>query len=192
MSEGIRAFADSRRDQDFGELTSAGDDAGRVLRVGIGDFVVSNQKDDIITTIALGSCVAVCLWEPEARIAGMLHFMLPDSKLNAERARTQPAVFADLGIPLLFRAAYELGAEKKRCHVRLVGGAEVTGQRPQAIEGFFNVGPRNVLAARGVLWRNGIMTRGEAVGGNTVRSLSMSVADGRIAIKTDGVVVAEL
>ena len=64
----------------------ASDGGGRVLRVGIGDFVVSNQKDDVITTIALGSCVAVCLWEPEARIAGMLHFMLPDSKLNAERA----------------------------------------------------------------------------------------------------------
>ena len=187
MIDGPGTFTDARRDYDTDQPG-----APRVLRVGIGDFVVSNHTEDVISTIALGSCVAVCLWEPHARIAGMLHFMLPDSRLNAERARVQPAVFADAGIPLLFHAAYELGAQKKRCVVRLVGGAEVTGPRNQAIEGFFNVGPRNVLAARGVLWRNGIMTRGELVGGTAVRSLSMSVADGRIVVKTDGSVVAEL
>ena len=165
----------------------------RVLRVSIGEFVVSDRPDDVITTVALGSCIAVCLWEPKARVAGMLHFMLPESTLNEERARERPAVFANTGIPLLFHAAYELGAEKKLCAVRLVGGAELA---PAGAEGdgngVFNVGRRNVLAARAVLWRNGIMTSGELVGGTVARTIAMNVSDGRIIVKTDGAVVAEL
>lgn len=166
----------------------------RVLRVSIGEFVVSDRPDDVLTTVALGSCIAVCLWEPKARVAGMLHFMLPESTLNEERARERPAVFANTGIPLLFRAAYELGADKKRCAVRLVGGAELAtaGAEQGDGNGVFNVGRRNVLAARAVLWRNGIMTGGELVGGTVARTIAMTVSDGRIIVKTDGAVVAEL
>ncbi|HKY23227.1 MAG TPA: chemotaxis protein CheD [Vicinamibacterales bacterium] len=171
-----------------------GQTARRVLRVSIGEFVVSDRSDDVITTVALGSCIAVCLWEPKARVAGMLHFMLPDAALNKERAREQPAVFANTGIPLLFRAAYELGADKKRCAVRLVGGAELAagGRAEGDGAGVFDVGRRNVLAARAVLWRNGIMTGGELVGGTTARTIAMSVGDGKVIVKTDGAVVAEL
>jgi len=160
--------------------------------VGIGEFIVSNSTDEVLSTIALGSCVAVCLWEPGAQVGGMLHFMLPDSTLASERARLQPAAFADTGIPLLFRAAYKLGAQKKHCVVRLVGGAELAGPRPESVEGIFNVGRRNILAARGVLWRNGIMISGEEVGGTDARTIAMAVADGRVAVKTAGSLVAEL
>jgi chemotaxis protein CheD len=167
-------------------------DEARVHRVGIGEFVVSNHGGDVLTTIALGSCVAVCLWEPTARVAGILHFMLPDARLSAERARLQPAAFADTGITLLFRAAYELGAQKKRCIVRLAGGAELAAGRPEGSGSIFDVGRRNVLAARGVLWRNGILVNGEMVGGTAARTITMAVADGRVVIKSDGQVVAEL
>jgi chemotaxis protein CheD len=184
--------ADVQRSADFADPLARRTDGARVLRIGIGEFVVSNSEQDVITTVALGSCVAVCLWEPEAKVAGMLHFMLPDSKLSSERAQVQPAAFADTGIPLLFRAAYNLGAQKKRCLVRLIGGAELGGPKSPTLEGVFNVGPRNVLAARGVLWRNGIMTHGESVGGGAARSVSLPVADGRVAVRINGVVVAEL
>lgn len=167
-------------------------DEGRVHRIGIGEFMVSNHASDVLTTIALGSCVAVCLWEPAARVAGLLHFMLPESRLNSERARLQPASFADTGIPQLFRSAYELGAQKKRCVVRLIGGAEIAAPRPESGESIFDVGRRNVLAARGVLWRNGILINGELVGGTAARTIAMTVGDGRVVIKTDGQVVAEL
>lgn len=182
----------TRRAGDGEERWPARTDPGKLLRVGIGEFAVSNSLDEVLTTIALGSCVAVCLWEPDAHVGGMLHFMLPDSALASERARLQPAAFADTGIPLLFRAAYKLGAQKKHCVVRLVGGAELAGPRPEAVEGIFNVGRRNILAARGVLWRNGIMIGGEEVGGTEARTIAMAVADGRVAVKTGGSLVAEL
>jgi chemotaxis protein CheD len=167
-------------------------DDTRLHRVGIGEYIVSNQADDVLTTIALGSCVAVCLWEPSARVAGILHFMLPEARLNGERARLQPASFADTGIPLLFRSAYELGAQKKRCQIRLIGGAEIAAPRPDGVESIFDVGRRNVLAARGVLWRNGILITRELVGGTAARTIAMTVGDGRVVIKSDGQMVAEL
>jgi chemotaxis protein CheD len=161
----------------------------RWLRVGIGEFAVSDKPEDLITTVALGSCVAVCLSEPATGIAGMLHFLLPDARINPERAKVEPAVFADSGIPLLFHAAYRLGAQKKRCKVRLVGGADVAGH---GSEGILNVGRRNVLAARRVLWRNGILIDGEEVGGSVPRTVTVAVANGQVTVKVDGRVIADL
>lgn len=165
---------------------------GRYRRVGIGEFAVSANPDEVLTTIALGSCVAVCLFDAVAKVGGLLHFLLPDSRLNAERARTQPAAFADTGIAKLFHAAYALGAQKQRCRVRLVGGAEISANGVNGADDVFQVGRRNVLAARAVLWRNGTLISGELVGGTTARTITMAVADGRVAVKSDGRVVAEI
>src|SRR5689334_24758018 len=84
------------------------------LVVGIGEFAIATRADQSIVTHALGSCIAVCLFDPVAGVAAMLHFLLPESSINPERARTQPGSFADTGIPLLFKTAYEAGLEKKR------------------------------------------------------------------------------
>ena len=67
--------------------------AGRGVRlvVGIGELAVSQSPEDVIVTHALGSCIAVCLWDPAVRVAGLVHFLLPEAKLNMERARRQPA-----------------------------------------------------------------------------------------------------
>jgi chemotaxis protein CheD len=175
-----------------GNAAPHGNAASRVIRVGIGEFAVSNVPEETLTTVALGSCVAVCLWEPHARVAGLLHFLLPDSSLNQARAQREPAVFADTGIAQLFHAAYALGAQKPRCQVRLVGGAEIGGHKPAGGDGVFNVGRRNVIAARGILWRNGVLVEGEDIGGTLPRTLTMSAVDGRVTIKTDGRVVTEL
>ena len=191
MSDGLRTPADVSRQAEPGRAARRPDQF-RTLRVGIGEFAVSNDEEEMLTTFALGSCVAVCLWEPSARVGGMLHFMLPDSALNGDRARLAPGSFADTGIALMFRAAYELGAQKTRCIVRLVGGAEMSAPVSPPVEGMFNVGKRNILAARGVLWRNGIMIRGEAVGGNSPRTVTLAVADGQITVKADGRVVSDL
>jgi chemotaxis protein CheD len=142
-------------------------------------------------THALGSCIAVCLWDPERRVAGMLHFLLPDSRINSQRAAEQPATFADTGIPLLFQAAYRLGAQKSRCRVRLIGGAEVTTDAA-GTPGTFNVGRRNLLAAKHTLWRNGVLIDKEDVGGRTARTVHLWAGDGRLQVTSGGNVVVEI
>jgi chemotaxis protein CheD len=161
--------------------------AGSVVRkkrivVGIGEFAVSNDKDSLILTHALGSCVAVCLWDPHVKVAGLIHVLLPDSRINPDRAGSQPAAFADTGIPLLFQTAYAYGVQKQRCLVRLVGGADITGIGA----GMTSVGKRNILAARGLLWKNGVMLKGEAVGGRDARNVSLDAADGRVQVTSSG------
>ncbi len=157
--------------------------------VGIGEFAVSNQPGDLIVTHALGSCIAVCVWDPQALVAGMIHFLLPESKINAARAAEQPAAFADTGIPLLFQAASALGAMKPRLKVKLIGGAEVAGDNGT---GTFNIGRRNALAAKNVLWRNAVLIEKEEIGGRTVRTVHMTVSDGRIQVSTGRDVVVTL
>jgi chemotaxis protein CheD len=155
------------------------------LVIGIGEYVVTDDPGATIVTHALGSCVAVCLWDPEARIGAMLHYLLPEAKLNPERAQRQPGAFADTGIPLLFKAAYERGLSKRRCRVHLLGGANIGG-------GGLDIGRRNTLAAKRLLWQNGVFVHGEALGGTTVRTVTLSVVDGSVQVSCGRTVIQEL
>jgi chemotaxis protein CheD len=146
--------------------------------IGIGELTVSNVPTHRIATHAIGSCIAVCVFDPVVQVAGMLHFLLPEASINPSRAQADPAVFADTGIPLLFQAAYAYGLDKKRAIVKIVGGAEM----PRTGNAGFNTGRRNVIAARNILWRNGIFLAGEDVGGTHARTIHLSVETGRLQI----------
>ncbi len=163
--------------------------AGGRITVGIGDFAVASDDHATIVTHALGSCIAVCIWDPVVRVGGLLHFLLPESKLNPERAQAQPATFGDTGIPLLFQTAYTRGLDKKRARVRLVGGAEIAGLGGVSA---LNVGKRNLLIARQILWRNGVLVEGESTGGTIPRSVSLSLSDGSVDVTSARERVAEI
>jgi chemotaxis protein CheD len=158
---------------------STGRGAGARIVVGIGELAISDSPDDVIVTHALGSCIAVCLWDPQTRVAGLLHFLLPEAKLNPDRARRQPATFADAGIPLLFQAAYARGLDKQRCVVKLAGGADVAGLQGVSA---LNVGKRNLLMARQILWQNGILVTAESTGGTFPRTVNLRAADGVVEV----------
>ena len=172
---------------DWGTPAAAG--RGAKLVVGIGELAVSQAPDDVIVTHALGSCIAVCLWDPAVRVAGLLHFLLPEASLNMERARKQPATFADSGIALLFQTAYTRGVDKKRCVVRLVGGAEVAGLQGVAA---LNVGQRNLSSARYILSQNGVLVSAESTGGTIPRTVNLRASDGVVEVSSGRDVVAQL
>ena len=153
--------------------------------IGIGEAAIAGS-DATIVTHALGSCVAVCLWDPEVRIGAMLHFLLPESRVNPDRAKAQPGTFADTGIPLLINEAIQRGLNKKRCRAHLFGGAAVGAQ------GGLDVGKRNALAARRLLWQHGIFIHAEALGGTDPRTVNFSVADGTYQVSCGRELVQEL
>lgn len=164
--------------------TPAGQPQQRVV-IGIGEAAVAGPEATIVTH-ALGSCVAVCLWDPEARVGAMLHFLLPESRVNPDRAKKQPGTFADTGIPLLIQEAMQRGLNKKRCRAHLFGGAAVGAQ------GGLDVGKRNSLAARRLLWQHGIFIHAEALGGTDPRTVNFSVADGTYQVSCGRELVQEL
>lgn len=147
--------------------------------VDIADFAVSNDPSATLVTYSLGSCIAVAIRDPATKVAGVLHYMLPDSTLDPVRAAQTPAMFCDTGVPLLFRAAYELGARKSRIVVKVAGGSQLLDDT-----GTFNIGKRNYLALRKIFWKNGVTIEAEDVGGSISRTLALDVATGRVAIRT--------
>ncbi|MCX6592958.1 MAG: chemotaxis protein CheD [Acidobacteria bacterium] len=146
--------------------------------VGVGDCGFSSNVGETLVTYALGSCVAVSVHDPVGHVGGLLHFMLPESSLDPEKAVRQPYMFADTGVPLLFEKLSNLGAEKKRLQVKVAGGA-------QMIEGSatFNIGKRNALAVKKLLWKAGVMIQGEELGGTVSRSIMLEIGTGKVSLK---------
>lgn len=149
--------------------------------VGIADCRICEDPAKTLVTYALGSCIAVAIHDPVARVGGMLHFMLPQAELDRARAEQNPYMFADTGIPLLFRKAFERGADRKRLAVHLVGGAQMLDE-----EGIFNIGKRNCLIAKKILWKNGIMIRSEALGGMVSRTVRLEIGSGTCWLRETG------
>jgi len=144
-------------------------------------MLVSNDASACITTYSLGSCVGVTLYDPVVKVGGLLHAMLPDSSINAERAESRPNMFVDSGLPAMFRAVYALGAIRHRIVVKLVGGAEFLDDKK-----IFNIGRRNVDAAVAMLDRNGIKLSACVTGGHESRTLHLHLADGRVKLDLPG------
>ena len=151
------------------------------LVVGMAEGRLSGDPTQVLATYALGSCIALAIHDPVARVGGLLHFMLPDSTIDPDKARRNPWMFADTGIPLLFRQAYELGAGKRRLVVRAAGGANVMDDA-----GLFHIGKRNCLAMRRILWKAGVLLQEEEVGGGVSRSVHLEIASGAFRVRTAG------
>lgn len=157
------------------------------LIVGISDIKFSNNPSDTIVTYALGSCIGVAIYDPITRVGGLLHYMLPDSALDERKAKENPAMFADTGIPSLFKACYTLGAEKKRMIVKVAGGASILDDT-----NFFRIGQKNIMAMRKIFWKNNVMINAEDTGANHNRTVRLEVATGKIFVKTSGGEMKEL
>jgi len=150
---------------------------GRVV-VGIADMAMTSDPCSTLITYALGSCIGVTIFDPVAKVGGMLHFMLPQGSLSPEKATRTPCMFADSGVPLLFTKAYELGARKERLVVVAAGGAEIL-----ADEGHFRIGSRNRTMLRKLFWKNNVLISAEDTGGTHSRTMALRLADGLVTVK---------
>ena len=164
-------------------LTSSdcgGAPTGKVV-VGVADLAVSNDASASIVTYALGSCLGLMVYDPVARVGAMLHVMLPDSTIDAAKAAANPAMFVDTGVPRLFREAYKHGAVKERMVVKVAGGAAV-----HSGSDMFEIGKRNMIALKKILWKNNVMIKAQDVGGKVSRTVTLQVGTGEVKLRIDG------
>jgi len=150
-----------------------------MINIGIGEWAVSGESSDTIKTYALGSCVAVLVYDTRLAIAGMIHIALPDSKVDAQRARSLPGYFADTGLPVMIEDMKKRGVVRAHVWVKLAGGASVMDPG-----GFFDIGKRNILAAKRILWGSSLGPVAEDTGGSLSRTVSIAVADGATIISS--------
>ncbi|MEA1996187.1 MAG: chemotaxis protein CheD [Gemmatimonadota bacterium] len=151
--------------------------------MGVGDLGATSHAGEGLKTFALGSCVAVIIMDPKSRCVAMDHIALPESSTSPERAKQKPGYFADTGIPALLQAMKRSGADGnyRGMIVKLVGGANVMDKNNT-----FNIGKRNVLAIRKILWGYGMGAVAEDIGGQISRTVEVDVDNGRVRIFSPG------
>jgi chemotaxis protein CheD len=152
-----------------------------ILTVEISDLKVSNDPKDVLVTYALGSCIAVIVHDPVGIAGGMIHYMLPRSNVSSRQTDMNPAMYADTGIPLLFRRMYDLGSAPENLVVKVVGGGNLYDP-----DGTYNIGERNYEALREIFEEKGIRIAAESVGGADSRTAWLHVGDGTVVVRSQG------
>jgi chemotaxis protein CheD len=157
-------------------------DAGRVV-IGIGGLEVRCATQGLIITHALGSCLGIAIYDAKAKVGGMLHAQLPLSQLNPDRASENPALFVDLGIPLLFKMAVAKGANPRLLRVTVAGAANMMASNANDL---FNIASRNLTVMKKVFWQQGVLLGGEDTGGVQPRTMTLRFDTGETLIESQG------
>ncbi|MFW5875007.1 MAG: chemotaxis protein CheD [bacterium] len=152
-----------------------------LIVVDIADMRISSNPADTLITYSLGSCIGVAVYDPALRLGGMIHCMLPLSRVDREKSKLRPYMFVDTGMHQMLTKLYEAGLRKARAVVNVAGGAKVMDD-----QGVFRIGERNFTVLRKVLWKNGLLMNVQEVGGNLSRTISLDIATGRFSIKSGG------
>lgn len=149
--------------------------------VGVADAAASNDTGADLITHSLGSCLGVVIYDATARVAGLLHAMLPDSSLDPARARQQPCLFVDTGMGELVKMVAKLGGNIARAQIKVAGGAQMLDEK-----GVFRIGERNFQMLQRVLSLQGLRLAAREVGGVASRTLRINVATGEVTIRCPG------
>lgn len=142
----------------------------------VGDMKVGG-KGDIIVTYGLGTSLGLMAYDPVAQVGGMLHAMLPLSKSDPEKARENPCIFVDTGVPKLFDEICKIGGEKKRLIVRAAGCSRPSGENEMV-----RIGERNFSVLNKLLWKNNVILESEDVGGTSNRTVHFDISTGEVTV----------
>ena len=152
----------------------------QTITVGISDLNIARAPDTLVT-YALGSCIGICLYDANAKIAGLSHIMLP-SAAQTPNVADQPMKFADTAVELLIRKMESAGARRVLLKAKIAGGAQMfSGLSNTTIA---NIGLRNTQAVKMELMRQRIPIIAEDTGKNYGRTLYLHAEDGTMVIKS--------
>ncbi len=149
--------------------------------VGIGEMLLTDNEEDILVAPNLGSCIAVAAFNPETRMSGLIHCLLPASKSDPEKAKANPTLYVDTGVTLFLQKMLGIKTDKRKLVIAIAGGASMGMD-----SAVFEIGKKNTTVVRQVMWKNGLLLRGEDVGGGSSRTVRIEAKNGRMVLKTQG------
>lgn len=152
-----------------------------MVKVGMADLKVVSYPDSL-TTLGLGSCIGICLYDPTTKVTGMAHIMLPSSQ--AIKANENVAKFADTAIAKLIEEMEKKGAKKTRFFAKIAGGAQMFTFSSGGDN--MRIGERNADAVRSILRSLSIPIKVDETGGNFGRTIEFYSEDARLVIKSAG------
>ncbi len=147
-------------------------------RVKVADFAVG-KGEGVISTIGLGSCVAIAIYDKQTRVGGMAHVLLPSEGMS--RDTDNRAKFTGSAVPLLLEEMKKLGARGPYT-AKIAGGSSMFGALLPS--GGINMGERNILSSRQALSEAGIPLAAQDVGGDYGRSVYFHLDDGRMLVRS--------
>lgn len=151
------------------------------ITVNIADYKVAKGTQKLITR-NLGSCVAVAIRDPEKKVGGLLHIMLPYRTADAEES-VYPK-YADSGIPLMVSKLYQMGADRKKLVAKLAGAAHII--KTEGVPEELDMSSRNLKAVREKLTEMSIPILAQEVEDYIPRTVIFEPETGELLIKTMG------
>ena len=155
----------------------------QITPVPIGKVVTSRILNEVLVVYGLGSCVAICVYDPKIHVAGILHALLPEPK-RMNQTDMIPSKYVNLGWSILLNEVLAQGAHKHRLHIYLCGGAKVINS--PGFEHLLSIGERNVTAAKKVINASGLIIKKKVIGGHVGRTIKLTVATGQLSVKSIG------
>lgn len=155
----------------------------QMFKVGMADLKVCKFPDNI-TTIGLGSCIGIAMYDPSTKITGLAHIMLPDSTIMNGNV-TNIAKFADTAVPELLDQMLKEGANKAKIWAKIAGGAMMFSSGAIGANAI-NVGERNAQASLDALRKAGVPVIAKDVGLNFGRTVEIYSENGEYLIKSVG------
>ncbi len=151
------------------------------IMVGLGEVKVSQDPEAILACLGLGSCVAVSVFDPVAKVGAMAHVVLPKSHgKSGERAGR----YADIAVPLLLQQVRDLGAVDSRLQICIAGGAQMS--LAPGLGTAFKIGEDNVTAVLAVLTAEGLKPKAVETGGSKGRTMRLFIESGKATVASAG------
>jgi chemotaxis protein CheD len=153
----------------------------------MGEIQVSNNPSQILACLGIGSCIAVCAFDPITRVGAMAHVVLPESN---GRGAGNPGKFADTAIPMLLIEMAKKGGIKYSTIFKLAGGAQMSCA--PGLESAFKTGERNIQQVKEALKKEKLLVGVADLGGTKGRTVKMYIDTGKVLVKTAGQEIREL
>lgn len=157
------------------------------IMVGLGEVKVSRDPETVLACLGLGSCVAVSVFDPVAKVGAMAHVVLPKSN---GKSGDKAGRYADVAVPLLLENVRELGAKDARLQIFLAGGAQMS--LAPGLGTAFKIGEDNVAAVLSMLAQEGLEPKATDTGGHKGRSMRLFIDSGKATVASAGQVNREL
>ena len=154
------------------------------ISVGLGEQVISRDPQDVLVAYGLGSCLGIAMVDPISRVCGLLHAVLPHWSSGMDSIDPLSSKYVDSGIELLLSSMVKEGAIKSRLIIRYAGGANML--TAPGLKNSFEIGTRNIEAARATFQRINLPIKSYDVGGNTGRTVRLYVVDTRMTVRVIG------
>lgn len=147
--------------------------------IGVGEYVVSDDVEDVLKIYGLGSCIGLVMYCPDAHVLGVAHILLPSSQINLELGKISPAYFVDTGIDAMLKSiCTDYGCLKQNIITYIYGGAEAS----RSGDDMFNIGSRNIDSAKQKLREHQLKFKECDTGGKFSRTIEVKVIDGAVKL----------